>query len=273
MPKRPCSVAITPECDTIICADKFGDVYSLPLLTTTTATSGTNGAVSPRPAGLPPSKPLKLEANEFTVHSRRNLASLANQKRQQELRAARDAAQSPADAASTTTTTPTADAALQLGHVSMLTAVLLASAPGPDDGPAGAADARRRRRRDYIITADRDEHIRVSRGLPQAHVVEAFCLGHADFVSALCLPRPAVLVSGGGDPDLFVWDWAAGRLRSRVPLLQPVRAVRPDTARVAVTGLYAARGPAGAVEVLALCEWYVQPSPFWYCFCKLLRDS
>ena len=66
--------------------------------------------------------------------------------------------------------------------------------------------------RNYILTADRDEHIRVSRGIPQTHVIEGFCLGHTEFISRLCIPkeRPEVLLSGGGDNTLFVWDWASG---------------------------------------------------------------
>ena len=32
MPKRPCAVALTPDESTLLCADKFGDIYSLPLM-------------------------------------------------------------------------------------------------------------------------------------------------------------------------------------------------------------------------------------------------
>lgn len=48
---------------------------------------------------------------------------------------------------------------LILGHTSLLTAFLLS----PDET--------------HIITADRDEHIRVS-CFPQGHEIESFCLGH-----------------------------------------------------------------------------------------------
>jgi len=244
MPKRPCAVAVTPDGQSIISADKFGDVYSLPLLAADSA-SGADGNDAPRPLGLPPSKPVRLEANEFTVHSRRNLESLQHQKRQKELRAQAATQPSTPDPSAAVTT----DAALLLGHVSMLTALALASTPGPGSGG---------KQRRYVVTADRDEHIRVSRAPPQAHVVEAFCLGHGDFVSALCLPRPGrVLVSGGGDADLFVWDWAAGRLLSRAPLLPLLplpRAVAPDASRLAVTTLCAAPGPGGPAGVYALCE-------------------
>lgn len=85
---------------------------------------------------------------------------------------------------------------LVLGHTSLLTAFLLA----PDET--------------HIVTADRDEHIRASR-FPQGYTIESFCLGHKRFVSAIHIPRDptahGILVSGGGDPVLKVWDWRAGR--------------------------------------------------------------
>ncbi|KAI0271064.1 WD40-repeat-containing domain protein [Russula aff. rugulosa BPL654] len=85
---------------------------------------------------------------------------------------------------------------LILGHTSFLTTFVLTS----DES--------------HIITADRDEHIRVS-WFPQGHKIESFCLGHKKFISAIHIPRdPAaydILISGGGDPVIKVWQWRAGR--------------------------------------------------------------
>ncbi|OSD04707.1 WD40 repeat-like protein [Trametes coccinea BRFM310] len=88
---------------------------------------------------------------------------------------------------------------LILGHASMLTSYLL------------TADEQ------YIITADRDEHIRVS-WFPKGYVIERYCLSHEKFVSALHIPsfKSSVLVSGGGDPMLKVWDWMSGKLVSEI---------------------------------------------------------
>ncbi|PAV20199.1 WD40 domain containing protein [Pyrrhoderma noxium] len=86
------------------------------------------------------------------------------------------------------------DESLILGHVSMLTALLLSE------------DEK------YIITADRDEHIRIS-WYPEAYTIESYCLGHKKFVSSIHFPSwdTSLLVSGGGDTSLKVWKWLDGR--------------------------------------------------------------
>ncbi|KAF7356394.1 tRNA (guanine-N(7)-)-methyltransferase non-catalytic subunit TRM82 [Mycena venus] len=94
---------------------------------------------------------------------------------------------------------------LILGHTSFLTAFLL------------SFDEK------FIITADRDEHIRVS-WYPQGYTIENYCLGHEKFVSAVHIPEfsPAELVSGGGDPMLKIWDWMTGKVKREIPILHAV---------------------------------------------------
>ncbi|KAJ7180880.1 WD40 repeat-like protein [Mycena filopes] len=94
---------------------------------------------------------------------------------------------------------------LILGHASFLTAFLLS----PDEK--------------FIITADRDEHIRVS-WYPQGYTIEIYCLGHEKFVSAIHLPEfaPTELISGGGDAMLKVWDWMSGKVKREIPVLDAV---------------------------------------------------
>lgn len=94
---------------------------------------------------------------------------------------------------------------LVLGHVSVLTGCLLT----PDQ--------------DFIITSDRDEHIRVS-WYPEGFVIESYCLGHERYVSAIHIPpsAPTSLISGGGDPDLKIWDWMTGRLERNVNIFGDV---------------------------------------------------
>lgn len=76
-----------------------------------------------------------------------------------------------------------------LGHVSMLTSLVL------------YGDGR-------ILTADRDEHIRMSR-YPDSFLIEKFLFGHGEFVSQLVLLKDGFLVSAGGDLYLLLWDLAA----------------------------------------------------------------
>ncbi|CAG8457074.1 1655_t:CDS:2 [Paraglomus brasilianum] len=82
-----------------------------------------------------------------------------------------------------------------LGHVSMVTDMVLS----PDNK--------------YVITADRDEHIRVSR-YPKGHIIETFCLGHTQFVAKLHIIPWAtdLMMSAGGDDYVALWDYAKGRL-------------------------------------------------------------
>lgn len=139
-PKRPSSVTTSIDDSDLVVGDKFGDVYSVPLLATDA---------------------LVLSSSE----------------------AAKEAQ----------------SASIQpiLGHVSMLVDIQIAEADG----------------KQYVITADRDEHIRVSK-FPQAYIIDRWLFGHTEFVSELTLVpwKPELLLSGGGDDFLAVWNWTTGAL-------------------------------------------------------------
>ncbi|KAM3608133.1 uncharacterized protein V6R79_019769 [Siganus canaliculatus] len=87
-----------------------------------------------------------------------------------------------------------AEGELRMGHLSMLLAVV----PSHDDK--------------YVITADRDEKIRVSH-LRSPYNIQSFCLGHQQFVSALLTPagHPHWLLSGSGDGTVKLWEYESGR--------------------------------------------------------------
>jgi len=192
MPKRPSAIALTADNSTIVCADKFGDVYSIPLLFSNSSASSERQGESTKTTDLAtkPSKPFVPAANDLTVHSVRNRRALQNQMKQRH-----NISEKPE---------PQFERRLLLGHVSMLTDIALIERNGQN----------------YIITADRDEHIRISRGIPQAHIIERYCLGHRDFVSRLCFParQSNLLISGGGDDDIYVWDWTLGKLLHKANL-------------------------------------------------------
>uniref|UniRef100_A0A4X2MAB1 WD repeat domain 4 n=1 Tax=Vombatus ursinus TaxID=29139 RepID=A0A4X2MAB1_VOMUR len=83
---------------------------------------------------------------------------------------------------------------LELGHLSMLLDVALS----PDDR--------------YILTADRDEKIRVSL-FAAPHNIESFCLGHTEFVSRIFVVpnHPDLLLSTSGDCTLRLWEYKIGK--------------------------------------------------------------
>ncbi|KAK6201193.1 WDR repeat protein putative transfer RNA methyltransferase [Scheffersomyces amazonensis] len=125
-PKRPSSITVDEEDDTIIVADKFGDVYSMDI----------KGPV---------------------IDDEKKLAPI-------------------------------------LGHVSMLSEVLIV----------------KRNAKKFIITGDRDEHIRIT-NYPKTYVVKDWLFGadHKEFISVLNIPKfdDSLLISGGGDDFISLWNW------------------------------------------------------------------
>ncbi|KAF7651099.1 hypothetical protein LDENG_00116040 [Lucifuga dentata] len=107
---------------------------------------------------------------------------------------------------------PQKEGELKLGHLSMLLAITLT----PNDK--------------YIITADRDEKIRVSR-LSSPYNIQSFCLGHQEFVSALLVPSglPQWLLSGSGDGTVKLWDYESGRMLQSWNLTELEDAPNSDT--------------------------------------------
>jgi tRNA (guanine-N(7)-)-methyltransferase subunit TRM82 len=231
MPKRPSALALTPDGQTLLCGDKFGDAYSLPLIP---------GEYVKR-SELRPQNLGKPAATSLTVHTKRNLESLEQQRRTAEKKDAAEKAAKEKEALNF-------EHQVILGHVSVLLDLISASVPG--DSPDSRA-------RSYVLTADRDEHIRVSRGVPQVHVIEQYCLGHTSFVSKLCIPSwaPKVLVSGGGDGYLLVWNWTEGQIIQKISLDEAVQAQD-----VIVRGIWevSLQQPAGPVKAIMVgLEGYV----------------
>ncbi|GAM82635.1 hypothetical protein ANO11243_006170 [Dothideomycetidae sp. 11243] len=212
MPKRPCAIQITPDSKTIICGDKFGDVYSLPLLMP--AASEITQSVTSNGVSQP--KLYSPAAEETTVHTMRNRKALEEQLR---------AKGRPTNAK----VALAFEHKILLGHVSMLTDMQITT----DKSNGGT----------YIMTCDRDEHIRVSRGILQSHIIENFCMGHTEFVHKLqILPDTDILLSGGGDDWLGVWNWKSGKLIARHDLRGLKTGVDGLDARIAVQNIWLVRG-------------------------------
>lgn len=263
MPKRPNAIAFAKNERTLVVADKFGDVYTLPLIERKDISSlkGTpTPAVPSRSATPAVVKPFQTQANDKTVHSKRNLQALENQKKQ----AQKEGSSTPKPGAKSGINPkkdPTGDFyhKLIMGHVSMLTDIVV--------GKVGTVDPKSGKTlfRESIITADRDEHIRVSRGMPQSHVVEHFLHGHKEFVSRIHIPEryPNILISGGGDSYIYVWDYVKKELLSKQDMRSQVvkNDFDHDTAYeslLAVSGIVSYYDNAiGQTRVFVICEKYV----------------
>jgi tRNA (guanine-N(7)-)-methyltransferase subunit TRM82 len=90
-----------------------------------------------------------------------------------------------------------------LGHVSMLSDVLVT----------------KHENKKYILTGDRDEHIRVSH-FPKSYVIRNWLWGHNEFVSGMHIPEwdSSILISGGGDDFVCIWKWFDSKLLQKVEL-------------------------------------------------------
>lgn len=61
----------------------------------------------------------------------------------------------------------------------------------------------------FVITADRDEKIRVS-SFPNSYNIHNYCLGHGDFVTSLGILSDDLVLSGSGDGTVRVWRFLEG---------------------------------------------------------------
>lgn len=90
-----------------------------------------------------------------------------------------------------------------LGHVSMLVDIAICEHGG----------------KSFILSADRDEHIRVS-NYPKSYVIKGWLYGHSSFISNLHISSfdSNLLISGGGDDYLCLWNWYDEKLLNKVQL-------------------------------------------------------
>ena len=227
MPKRLCALRLIEKKENmtvdeeisvdgvaIICGDKFGDVYSLPLIHVPEEDK------APTPTPTPSTPAPDSGQNGLSVPTPE-----AEQKAPRETGIITTARNKRAAGRASEMTTRNSIAKLQakelhfrhkllLGHVSLLLDVLPVSRQVE-------VETGEIQKRTWILSADKDEHIRVSR-YPKSYVIEGFCLGHTSYVAKLLAPswdmEQKSLVSGGGDDYLLFWDWTAMKVEQRIGL-------------------------------------------------------
>ncbi|KAG8691608.1 tRNA (guanine-N(7)-)-methyltransferase non-catalytic subunit trm82 [Ceratobasidium sp. 423] len=152
IPKRANVLKLSQDGQTILVADKFGDIFSYPLVPP-------ESTPQPQPAENAGSKSIAVAMHD-NPHG-----------------------------------------TLILGHASIITDFVLTHGEK------------------QVVSADRDEHVRVS-WYPDGWDVDRYCQGHKKFVSALEIPScaPSILISGGGDPELYIWEYKTGKNIARIPV-------------------------------------------------------
>ncbi|KAE9392325.1 WD40 repeat-like protein [Gymnopus androsaceus JB14] len=209
LPKRPTSAVFTVDGQTIVVADKFGDVFSYPLHPPPADSAAAPESDGSKLTALHVSEgaaPVEDSSTNTALETVEPEPSAEPSKKKRKSKKQKRHENPPTPRNSLASHVPTSNGTLVLGHTSLLTSFLLT--------PDGK----------YIVTADRDEHIRVS-WFPQGFCIESFCLGHTQFVSAIHIPsaHPDALISGGGDAELKIWDWFSGKHKFDILILDSVK--------------------------------------------------
>lgn len=197
----------------IICADKFGDVYSLPLIHTPDDKKGPTPETS-TPASISvkdgssatpePERKVPRDTGIITTERNKRAAKTAGETKTRSSIANLEAKELQFKHK------------LLLGHVSLLLDVV----PITLEVELSSGE---KKKRTWIVSADKDEHIRVTR-YPQSYIIEGFCLEHTSYVAKLLAPSwdKKTLISGGGDDYLIKWDWQAGVVEQKLDLKEHV---------------------------------------------------
>jgi hypothetical protein len=140
---------------------------------------------------------------------------------------------------------------LLLGHTaSILTGLHLVPSFNPITMEAANDDGPRKHQTQFILTADRDEKIRVSH-FPETHIIHGYLLGHSSFISSMDATMTSVLdfsssihgssnhnihedngsqrptrplcITGSGDGTVRLWDYQMCKEVGMVPVMMKKR--------------------------------------------------
>ncbi|KAF8543503.1 hypothetical protein BDD12DRAFT_215720 [Trichophaea hybrida] len=193
LPKRIVDLGLVENDAKILCADKFGDVFRLPLLPPASDSQLKPSLTSESALATGTS----VHDVEITISGKLEKVYESGEQKQRHLEKQR-AHRAREQAAAERRKRLQVDYNIQfthdfvLGHVSMLLSLFIITLPADHPQAAG-------KEKTWVLTSDRDEHIRITR-YPQSFIIERFCLGHTQFVKTMLAPswELTTLISGGG---------------------------------------------------------------------------
>eukprot|EP00475_Leptophrys_vorax_P023191 TRINITY_DN3166_c0_g1_i1.p1 TRINITY_DN3166_c0_g1~~TRINITY_DN3166_c0_g1_i1.p1 ORF type:complete len:425 (+),score=125.07 TRINITY_DN3166_c0_g1_i1:2798-4072(+) len=177
LPKKPSALTFTPESDSLLIADRFGNVHKFTIKDILSQKTSTSPAAPDSASASTDQQPEQQHEDDDEEDGDGEDDAPSGGKEVE------DEAQN-----------------IVLGHFGTI------------------SDLRFTPNGKFLVSADRDDRIRVSKW-PHVYVVQSFCLGHTSFVvKAKPIGATNFLVSGAGDGTVRTWNLLTGAEISKVEI-------------------------------------------------------